>query len=151
MYKLAMFLCTATTHITTKYVPKTNMLFKCQINVICANYFMCRYETNISVYIPHMNYNTFHIQANTTLVHKPGHLNTNSQTVCVVSALNSWNYCSGQHAQTAQHICKIILLAYACHLSYVSYCTNTLVYLQTLITAHPSQKSNKLQLLFAMI
>ena len=39
-------------HSITIYMPKTNILFACQIYPICTNYFMCRYKATLSVYIP---------------------------------------------------------------------------------------------------
>ena len=46
---------TVTSHIIAIYVPETNMPLKYLIYVMYANYFMCRYETTMSVYMPHMN------------------------------------------------------------------------------------------------
>ena len=38
-------------HVIAMYVPKTNML----LNATYANYCMCRYDTTMTVYVPHMN------------------------------------------------------------------------------------------------
>ena len=44
-----------TPHIIVQYVQKTNMPLKCHIYTTHASYFMWRYETIMSLYIPHMN------------------------------------------------------------------------------------------------
>ena len=43
------------TYITAKYVSETNMPLKYQTYVIYANYFICRYQRTMSVYISHIN------------------------------------------------------------------------------------------------
>ena len=41
-----------TSHTITKYVAETKL---CPSNATDATYFMCRYETNMSIYLPHMS------------------------------------------------------------------------------------------------
>ena len=42
-----------TSQIIAKYIPKTNVLFKCHLYSTYTNFFRCRYETTISVYKLH--------------------------------------------------------------------------------------------------
>ena len=42
-------------HAIIIYVPTTKMPLKCHINARCATYFMCTYETTMSVYKVHIN------------------------------------------------------------------------------------------------
>ena len=46
---------TATFHIIVKYVPEEDMLLKYQIHATYANYFIYRYQTAMSLYIPLIN------------------------------------------------------------------------------------------------
>ena len=42
---------TATSCVISKYIPGTNMALKCYVY---ANYFICTYETTMSVHTPHI-------------------------------------------------------------------------------------------------
>ena len=42
---------TATLQTITKYVPETNMSLKCYKYVTYTNYFMCKHETTVSIYV----------------------------------------------------------------------------------------------------
>ena len=56
--------CTSNTQLNTKstsraiamYMQTTKMPFKWHIRAICLNYFMCRLQTTVLVYMPDMNF-----------------------------------------------------------------------------------------------
>ena len=45
----------STSHVIVMYGSKTNLPLKCHLCATYANFFMCRYQANVSIYMPDMN------------------------------------------------------------------------------------------------